>query len=298
MLLELLEELLEQVFEHTDIESLQNLAVCSRAYSELCRPYMWRNLKIQLIDIWDGKQDIEVEVEHLLNKIECYFKHTESLRLTDDSCIVAYLITQIYEPKRKPVALVKIISKILTQCRNLCVLHTALTLLPTSVFEGLNLKLREVTLSLNAVTDECVEALCNNAKHHLRSLTINGTTMEKLKRIESHYYLINMSYFGRITPSGFAHVVRLPHLAVLCLSSCDGVDDECVKLISTMTSLKHLSFIQCNKVTKSGLTSLSAMLQLERLTFKECNWMTSEQKIDIENQLSHVKHLNIVPVGL
>ena len=108
---------------------------------------------------------------------------------------------------------------------------------------------------------------------------------------------INLSYFGSITPSGFAHVVRLPHLAVLCLNSCDDVDDECVKSISTITSLKHLSFIQCHNVRMSCFSSLSTMQQLERLTVKECKWMTGEEKIDIENQLSHVKYLDIVPVG-
>lgn len=296
---------MEQVFEYTDIKSLHNLAVCSRTYSVLCRPYLWKNLKIPLIDSWDGKKDLYIEnhkLEHLMNAVGGYFQHTESLQLTDDYYRLGYVEEGNEdgdgEEELSLKTLVENIPKILTQCSNLCVLHTALTL-PTSVFEGLNnLKLREVTLSENAVTDECVDALCNNAQQHLRSLTIEGTTKEQLKRIDHGYYLINIGYFGCITPSGFAHVVRLPHLAVLCLDGCDGVDDKCVKAISTMTSLKHLSFIECNSITKSGFTSLSAMLQLEWLTVKECNWMTGEQKIDIENHFSHVKHLNIVPVGL
>ena len=159
-------------------------------------------------------------------------------------------------------------------------------------------------MSLNAVTDECVESFCNSTQQHLRSLTINGTTIEQLDRIifspenwES-YELgpDDLSYFlGRITPSGFAQVVRLPHLIVLCLSSCDDVDDECVKSISTMTSLKHLSFIQCHNVKMSGLSSLSTMLQLERLVIKECKWMTDEHVIDMENRFSHVKFLEFIP---
>ena len=62
-----------------------------------------------------------------------------------------------------------------------------------------------------------------------------------------------------------------------------------------MTSLKHLSLIQCDNVTKSGLSSLSTMLKLERLVVKECKWMTDEHVIDMENRFSHVKFLEFVP---
>ena len=82
---------------------------------------------------------------------------------------------------------------------------------------------------------------------------------------------------------------------MLCLSSCDVVDGDCVKSISTMASLKHLSFILCHNVKMSGLTSLSTMSQLERLIIKSCECMTDKHKIHIENQLSHVKYMEFVP---
>ena len=97
MLLELLDgKLLEKVFGYTDIVSLDNLAVCSRAYSTLCRPYLWKHLKILLIntDSWDDTKDLYMEdheLEHLMNTVGGYFQHTESLQLTDDSYRVAYL---------------------------------------------------------------------------------------------------------------------------------------------------------------------------------------------------------------
>ena len=75
MLLELLEELLEKVFEYTDVKSLHNLAVCSRAYSVLCRPHLWKHLKIPLIDTSCGKKDLYInvhEVEHFMNKVGGY----------------------------------------------------------------------------------------------------------------------------------------------------------------------------------------------------------------------------------
>ena len=130
MLLELLEELLENVFEYTDIKSLHKLAVCSQTYSLLCRPHLWKKLEIPLVDIYEitsyGTKDLYIndyELEHLVNTVGGYFEHTESLRLTCDVYRLAHF------EKTETKTLLEIISKILAKCSNLSVLHTPLTVL-------------------------------------------------------------------------------------------------------------------------------------------------------------------------
>ena len=238
----MLGELQEKVLEYTDVESLNNLSVCSSSYTELCRPFLWRNVKIPPRYMNEYTPILHVQLprlprlEKFMEKLDTgHFQHTKSLRLTDDDtdddffCPVFMNKDSLLENTRK----------LLAKCNHLSVLHICYSL-PVELWEGLD-HLREVCLSYEAATNECVVAL-SNAQPHLRSLTIKE----------------RFSY-ATITSAGFAHIAAcLPDLVELCLDGCKHLDDTCVKMVSGLGSLKRLYMRHCYGITTRGLPYIFA----------------------------------------
>ena len=284
MLLDLFEELLEEVFEYINVEDLNSLSVCSRSYSLLCQPYLWKSVKISPIDHLYLERD---KYKDLLENGEELFQHTASLKMTDTDFRVGYILNEFLDN------IIPNMTILLAKCKNLLVLHTDL-ILPKSVDFFHQSKLQEVTLSCNAANDHCLNVLCN-AHPLVRSLTVEETDDDTtLSAILNGVGYLDYNYFGRITPLGLSSLVRLPHLAVLRLYGCSAVDDDCVKWITSLGSVKELALVRCLRITMRCLNHLSTM-QLERLDIVECRRLLDKHMIEIKNMLAHVKHLNFQP---
>ena len=267
MLLELLDELQEKVLEYTDVVSLNNLSVCSSNYTALCRPFLWRNLKIPPHYMCEFGDD-----ENLMEKLDTeHFQHTKSLRLTYDDFFLPVWTDSLLENTRK----------LLAKCNHLSVLHTCFSL-PVKLWEGLD-HLREVCLSHEASTDECVVALCN-AHPHLRSLTVEEPN--------EGLFLDFVDGDCIITSAGFANVSAcVPFLVELCLDGCTDLDDDSVKIISALRSLKHLSLSRCHRITTRSLPYIGSLQQLERVDITHCRRMKKKHEMEMKKMLAHVKYL-------
>ena len=269
MLLDLLEELQAKILEYiTDIRSLFNLSLCSRSCNVLCQSYMWKKVKLPLLDFYLESH----ACENLIQRGE-HLQHTESIKLTDDG------ISRVrYFEEKTLEQLLTLLPNLLATCDNLSVLHTDL-FLPGSVWEGLtHLKLQEVTLSQSAATDEALLVL-RNAQHHLNSLSVEANLAKFSDEGMSHIAgmnsvrKINLSHCTRITPVGFSHLSRMPHLAALRLYSCSALNDKCVQTIATIGTLKDLSLLRCHRLTMQCLDYISLMRQLELLDISGCRRM-------------------------
>jgi len=311
MLVELLHELQEKVFQYTDVDSLSNLSLCSRSYSEMCKPFLWKNIKVPLPHLLDSliSEHHKEEVEHL--------QHARSLRL------IGVDMTQ----QNLNIALTNI-RKLLASSSNLSVLHT--WFLPKNVFSGFpQIRLQEVCLTRYAATDVALETL-SSGHPQLRSLALeNGRiftgkaalSINKLKKLEKLSLLYCNIYLRDITGD-----VPLLELSV---SQCVVEEEDIFSCCSSFRNMKRLTLYSCNnskayddtvsvftdigilsclrelnvsqmplgdaamnslrackqlqslearstQITDTGLTFISQMICLHKIDVSHCQWITSE----------------------
>lgn len=116
---------------------------------------------------------------------------------------------------------------------------------------------------------DCLGAWCLQNLKSLKSLKISGWT--------------------EVTTNGFLVFRGLPNMVSLDVSSCTKVSNKIVKVIAeSMPALSELDLVNCFQIDSSGLDVLRKMSELENLK------LSRHTKGDIENQLQHIKNIEMV----
>ncbi len=80
---------------------------------------------------------------------------------------------------------------------------------------------------------------------------------------------LNLSENRGVTNAGLAHLVQLPQLSYLSLSSCSLTNQGFVFLLA-LTSLEYLDLSYCNRITNDGLLKLRDLHRLKYLDLQGC----------------------------
>jgi len=125
-----------------------------------------------------------------------------------------------------------------------------------------NIPLTELTIRRCDIDDECFEVVCQ-----MKSLvkldmedndSISSSMLCKLSSLVNLQYL-DMS-FCRLPVEGIRAISDIG-LTEMFLDYC-GIDDECLAVVSNITSLRKLGIIG-NRITKAGLVHLASLQHLE-----------------------------------
>ncbi|HEU4394908.1 MAG TPA: hypothetical protein VFS92_05020 [Planctomycetota bacterium] len=82
----------------------------------------------------------------------------------------------------------------------------------------------------------------------------------------------------RLTHAGFRTLaqLQLPALTAVTVSCSDTIDDEAVRAIASLKSLRLVSLVRCKPFTVEGVRALSALQGLEELDLRGCAQLTDE----------------------
>jgi len=80
---------------------------------------------------------------------------------------------------------------------------------------------------------------------------------------------LNLSENRGVTDEGLAHLIHLPQLTYLNLSSCSLTNHGFVHLLG-LSALQYLDLSYCNRITNDGVVQLKALRRLTYLNLQGC----------------------------
>jgi len=160
---------------------------------------------------------------------------------------------------------------------------------------SLLVNLTEFDVSSSAIGDATMLSLCGCKDLQVlivRTATITDVGLMHISDMSS-LRKIDLSFCRQITSTGIAHhLVNLARLTVLWLDGC-AVDDDCVKTLSSMKTLKDLSLQECELLTNLCLSHLCLIQpQLERLAIS-LGYGIKYDQVEIDNLILHVRNLDL-----
>jgi len=102
---------------------------------------------------------------------------------------------------------------------------------------------------------------------------------------------LSLRCMDHVTTAGFAHIATLKKLETLLIDR-SPIDDQGVKFLSTIATLKNLSFSECQEITHAGVEHISSMPLVEALSF---TWFTeiTGPWLQIVAEMPTIRHLTV-----
>ena len=245
MLLELHNDVRERIFEFICFNDLCNLSLCSRASNKMCRPNLWKNVRVHLPHL------VHTSSRHLKNMKE-QLQYVNSLTLFSDYYYTPYymrnspsLMRKLYRRKQNA----KVVRKLLKYCDDLSLLNSCF--LPVNIVQCLrHMDLQEVCLSGEAALDHLtIDKLCD-VFPHLRSLAIQHEDYRDFCRSEQYSEQMGQSINKlkmlqklklRYSPISIQHISGIVSLRELELSRYWFLKDEYLHVLcSSLVNLNKL----------------------------------------------------------
>ena len=241
MLLELHKDVQERILEFTCFNDRCNLFLCSWASNNMCRPNLWKNVRVQLPNL------VHTSRRHLKNMKE-QLQYVNSLTLFSDSDTSARSIPSFMRKLYGRRQCANILRKLLKYCDDISLLNSCF--LPVNIVQGLrHMNLQEVCLTGEAAMDHLAIVKLCDVFPQLRSLAIEHTDYRMFVESGKYRFQVGLSISKlnvlqklklRYCPINIQHISGIVSLRELEVSDYCLQDEDLHKLCSSLVNLNKL----------------------------------------------------------
>ena len=331
LLLDLLPELLEDIYSYCTITDLINVATCNREHNNATTPRIWNHVQLPFdVDIkslsrpnlfrfvrklaFCDKNDVishPISEERVVDNYSTVFAHCDANKITsltfNNFCCDRILQTAAETLNSLHELTVRKCDVITSQGWQAVTCFSRLNKLElfqcrisdaeiANIVESLDLR-KLILNQCRDLTSDSLSSICSRLTS-LVNLTVScwqfkdgSVAFDRLSQMKS---LRNLSINGYYHASNedITLLRSLTFLRDLDLSCSSNFNDSGLSKLSDLEHLKNLNICDCNKVTDTGVSHIASMSSLRVVNMSGC-WKLSDFGLEQMKEMENLRELNI-----